>query len=941
MGKKYTRSTFPGLRFFSLLMAVLFCCSVLEPSLPSIQAFFNSRAFLQKAQAATVTFTKSGGWFENAYAEWKDISGATAYEAYVKPANAQDSAYVKLDSELIRHYKDYWRVDAVGLKAGNYVLKVVAKTGSGDFSATTSSLQVDAFDRSGFGWVNGTSSGAYNEDGTLRSNAVVLYISQATVDTVKLDVTTSGKGAKTSCTGLVEILNAYKKGYDMRPLCIRIIGTVDNSGQFKSSKDNKGDLLISGNGSEASKRLSCGITVEGIGEDAVAKGWGIRIKNASNVEVRNLAFMLCNSNEGDNIGLQQDNDHIFVHNCDMFYGEAGSDSDQNKGDGALDVKKSTYVTLSYNHYYDTGKSNLLGLSEGTTEGLFITYHHNWYDHSDSRHPRVRYYSAHVYNNYYDGISKYGVGSTLGSSVFVEANYFRNCKYPMQTSMQGSDVYGEGTVYDTNNATFSKEDGGTIKAFNNIMTGAYTFIPYGGSTYTLRGAQTAFNLSGATSSTHFDAYVATSRNEQVPATVKSNKGGNTYNNFDTSASMYSYTPDTPENVPAIVKASAGRMNGGDFSWTFSDSADDSSYALNTGLMAALRAYKSDLISMGGSVAGGIVNPTATPTPVANPTPLPGISGTPAATPSPDPSATGAVTPVPGVVPAPGEAMVYTYGCNNPYFTPAGKSKEKGPFTVGGTQYKYQLKLDSGGSLTFTVSAESADVVIFAASQKAETSFTINRKKLSFSAAETVERFELTVPRGTHTIEKDQNGETWLIYVAVTEKSGNNPTNVPTNAPTATPTNTPKPSTNAPTGMQAGPTEAPGIPTNAPTDTPTEAPGIPTGTPGTPTVVPTNAPEVPTASPTGIPQVPTDSPEKPTAAPENPTNVPQVPTSTPQEPTAVPKTPTNAPDSSKDTSNNHSNNNSSHSLYLVLAVISVTAGILAAGAAVFIILRKRHK
>ena len=31
-------------------------------------------------------------------------------------------------------------------------------------------------------------------------------------------------------------------------------------------------------------------------------------------------------------GLQQGNDHIWVHNCDFFYGDAGSDADQVKGE---------------------------------------------------------------------------------------------------------------------------------------------------------------------------------------------------------------------------------------------------------------------------------------------------------------------------------------------------------------------------------------------------------------------------------------------------------------------------------------------------------------------------------------------------------------------------------------------------------------------------------
>lgn len=50
---------------------------------------------------------------------------------------------------------------------------------------------------------------------------------------------------------------------------------------------------------------------------------------------------------------------------------------------------------------------------------YITYHHNWFDHSDSRHARVRTMSVHMYNNYYNGNAKYGVGSTMGSSIYIE------------------------------------------------------------------------------------------------------------------------------------------------------------------------------------------------------------------------------------------------------------------------------------------------------------------------------------------------------------------------------------------------------------------------------------------------------------------------------------------------------------------------------------------
>ena len=530
------------------------------------------------ASTASVTFTAAQGTLESAYAEWNAVSGATDYHVYVKSG----SSYTLVDNMLVRQYPTCFRVDVPGLAAGSYQLKVVPVIGGKEDESKageTAALNVEAHDRSGFGFVEGTSSGAYNEDGTLRENAVVLYVTEKTKDTVSMDVVTSSKGATTNAVGIQEILDLLKKGYDTRPVCIRIVGMVTDPAVTEG-----GDLVISG--SSDSKRYSAGLTIEGIGADATLNGFGVRLKNVSNVEVRNIGFMNCNSSEGDDCGLQQSTDHIWVHNCDFFYGDAGSDADQAKGDGALDCKKSTYITFSYNHFYDNGKCNLLGLSEGTTDDLYVTYHHNWYDHSDSRHPRVRYYSAHVYNNYYDGNAKYGIGATMGASIFSENNYFRNCKYPMLTSMQGSDVAGGNTP------TFSKEDGGTIKSYGNYMEGQNGYITY------------------QTDNVEFDAYEASSREEQVPASVTSKKGGNTYNNFDTSSKMYAYTPDAAADVPSIVTAKAGRVQGGDFKWQFDNSVDDASYAVNQALKDALVNYKPTVIAIGGGFTDNTSDPIVT-------------------------------------------------------------------------------------------------------------------------------------------------------------------------------------------------------------------------------------------------------------------------------------------------------------------------------------------
>ena len=526
---------------------------------------------------AQVSLENASGFLESAYAEWAS-DGSDSYNVYYSGAGVSN---VKVDGSLIRKYGSKYRVDAVGLKAGDYTLKVVSVKGGKEGASTTSkTVSVLAHDRSGFAFSNGHVPGAYKADGTLKSDAVVLYVSESTKNTIKLDVVTSSKGAVTECVGLQSILTAFKKGYDKRPLAIRLIGNVTDP-----QDTDHGDIVI-----DMGKKEGMAITLEGVGNDATVNGWGIRVKNAQDVEIRNIGVMNVDSDEGDNIGLQQDNKYVWVHNCDFFYGHAGSDKDQVKGDGALDCKKSTYVTFSYNHFWDNGKSNLLGLSEGTTDGLYITYHHNWYDHSDSRHPRIRYYSAHVYNNYYDGNAKYGAGSTLGSSVFMEANYFRNCKYPMMTSMQGTDVYAGGTKRDPKNyGTFSDEAGGTIKAYNNYMEGSFTFIPYGASKYMLKGKESA--MGDIDSKVDFDAYVVEKRDAQVPSSVKSYVGENVYNNFDTDKSiMYSYTADSPEQALAKVRAYAGRVQGGDFKWTFNNAVDDTASSVNQKLKDALMAYE---------------------------------------------------------------------------------------------------------------------------------------------------------------------------------------------------------------------------------------------------------------------------------------------------------------------------------------------------------------
>lgn len=515
--------------------------------------------------ASSSGIIETGGWLESAYVEWSEIDGADGYNVYVTKSHSSD--WRRIDDMLIRKYSNYWRADVVGLTAGRYKIKVVPLKGGSELSdkaLITEPLKVLAHDRSGYGFVGGSASGAYNDDGTLKSNAQVVYVTAATAKTCT--ATVNGE----SYEGFQTILDAKQKQGTNDPICFRIVGLVTLDDLDHISSDSEG-LQIKGKKSYTEMN----ITIEGIGEDAAVSGFGFLIRNCKNVEIRNIGIL---NFMDDGISVDTDNSNLWVHNCDFFYGNAGSDSDQVKGDGSLDTKKSQYITYSYNHFYDSGKVHLVG--NGSSDSVnYLTFHHNWYDHADSRMPRVRSATAHVYNNFYDGVSKYGIGATLDSDIFSEANYFLNTKHPMLISKQGSDIA------ESSKGTFSGENGGMIKSYGDVMVGCGTFVSY------------------QQNSTHFDAYLASSRNEKLSSSVKAVAGGASYSNFDTASDFYSYTPETAESAMNTVKQYAGRLNGGDLKWSFT-SADDSDYEVNTPLKNAVRNYKSSVVSIGGAKDGFI-------------------------------------------------------------------------------------------------------------------------------------------------------------------------------------------------------------------------------------------------------------------------------------------------------------------------------------------------
>ncbi len=422
-----------------------------------------------------VKVISAGGWNEMLYVVYSglkdaDVTGVSYTGAVSGKLEGEDLQY------LVRDTSAGLRVDIPGVPAGKYSVTVTTAKGT----ITQSGLEVNAQDRSGYAHYKDTVGvGAYDAKGVLKSNAVVLYVTDENKDTVSVtskDGTTvkgignilnsAGQdigGGKTSNGGAKPNSNAgiiKKLAEDGTPLVVRIIGDVKAPAGLTAYDSTDFGGSVGDNGFMARMKSGRNITIEGIGTDATVNGWGFHFMAESaapefgkSFEIRNIAFRNvpedCVGMEGVQEGskLTAPVERCWVHNCEFYKPSISNpaESDKAGGDGACDFKRGLYFTNSYCYYEGYHKTNLVGASDSNLQ-FHLTYHHNYWNKCESRGPLARQANIHMYNNIFSGQTSYCMNPRANAYIFSEYNLFENCKNPMQVKL------------------------GAVKSYNDTLTG---------------------------------------------------------------------------------------------------------------------------------------------------------------------------------------------------------------------------------------------------------------------------------------------------------------------------------------------------------------------------------------------------------------------------------------------------------------------------------------
>ncbi|MDG5816739.1 RICIN domain-containing protein [Chitinispirillales bacterium ANBcel5] len=279
--------------------------------------------------------------------------------------------------------------------------------------------------------------------------------------------TTGGEGGEVVTVSTAEDLIYYMQHED--PYIILIDGEIVlGEGDAHRPQHNMHSIAPNKTlfGLEGAKIRGGGLNIRGTRNDGVGE------VTRTNIIIRNIRFT--GGAPDDYINIEHGATHVWIdHNT--FEGPAD--------DGIIDIKReASYITISWNVIHDHHKTMLLGHDESHTHDrgfLKVTYHHNYIYNSESRHPRMRFGEAHLFNNYFEDIGSYVMGPGIEAQIISENNHVWN-------SGRFTDWYHETGI------VLERGQGSLINRINHdhdprIKTGEPDWAPEDYYSYTLNSA----------------------------------------------------------------------------------------------------------------------------------------------------------------------------------------------------------------------------------------------------------------------------------------------------------------------------------------------------------------------------------------------------------------------------------------------------------------------
>ncbi|WP_434446990.1 carbohydrate-binding protein [Lentzea sp. E54] len=210
--------------------------------------------------------------------------------------------------------------------------------------------------------------------------------------------------------------------------------TVSTFADFRTQAQSSGAKTILVNGmlsGSGTVEITAGKTIRGVGASSGISGTTLNIEDMkpANVIIQNMNIRGVRGNDA----IQIENaTHIWIDHNTM---SSTIENDPDYYDGMLDITHGAdYITVSWNVVRNHWKTSLVGHSDsnaGEDRGhLRVTYHHNWFDRTFERSPRVRFgETVHVFNNYYTNVNNnsasYAIASLMDAGLLVEGNVFEN------------------------------------------------------------------------------------------------------------------------------------------------------------------------------------------------------------------------------------------------------------------------------------------------------------------------------------------------------------------------------------------------------------------------------------------------------------------------------------------------------------------------------------